>query len=176
MISRRFLQESQVDGIMLDASFGTVRFNSGDEEVTTLTKHPDGSVSSSTDFGKIGRTLAPEEQAAVLAALVAHDPAPILFQGEEVVSAADVDRITARRIRRVLAGPWEDEPVMAAQAMLRKVEGLLAAVYVIEYQAGATQQEKDSARALLDANWQMRASQLHTLRQEGADFKAAKGW
>ena len=129
---------------MLDASFGTVRFNSGDEEVTTLTKHPDGSVSSSTDFGKIGRTLAPEEQAAVLAALVAHDPAPILFQGEEVVSAADVDRITARRIRRVLAGPWEDEPVMAAQAMLRKVEGLLAAVYVIEYQAGATQQEKDS--------------------------------
>ena len=117
-----------------------------------------------------------DKEAAILALRDAHDPAPILFQGEEVASAADVDRVTARRIREVLAGPWEGDPMMAAQAMLRKVEELLAAVYVIEYQAGATQAEKDAARAVLDTNYAFREGQLRVIRQEGADFKAEKGW
>ncbi|OGL68825.1 MAG: hypothetical protein A3J27_12170 [Candidatus Tectomicrobia bacterium RIFCSPLOWO2_12_FULL_69_37] len=117
-----------------------------------------------------------EMRAATEAVLAAHDPAALVFAGHEAASAADVDRATARRIRALLAGPWADDPMMAAQAMLRKVEDLLAAVYVIEYKAGATQEEKDAARLLLDANWQMRGDQLQVLRQEGADFKAAKGW
>lgn len=118
----------------------------------------------------------PDKEAAVLALRDGHDPQIYLFGSEAVSTASDVDRVTAKRIRSLLSPDWAGDAQMSGQAMLRRVEELLAAVYVVEYQAGATQPEKDAARALLDANWQMRADQLQVLRQEGVDFKASRGW
>ena len=116
-------------------------------------------------------------EAEVKAVMEAHNPAPPIFEGEVVLTAEDVDRVTAKCIREIIAPQWEGKDIqMANQAMLRLVEDLLAAVYIIEYKEDATQQEREAARLLLDANWQMRVDQIQALRQKGADFKAARGW
>ncbi|MEK6712228.1 MAG: hypothetical protein AABZ64_16795 [Nitrospinota bacterium] len=125
---------------------------------------------------RLSEALPQAAKDAVLARAAAHNPAPILFQGEAVASAKDVDRVTARRVRALLAPQWGGDAASALQAMLRKVEEMLAALYVIQYKAGATQAEKDAARTLLDADWALRSGQLQALRQEGESFKAVRGW
>lgn len=108
----------------------------------------------------------------------APDPASLpeapLFQGGEVASAADVDRATAGRIAGYLAPQWAGDPLMQTRALLRQLEDAAAARDALE-DPGSTQAQKDQANALLAAA-RTRRAQVLAYRQEGADFKAARGW
>lgn len=128
---------------------------------------PDGKI----EFGA-GMTQAQKD--AVLAVAAAHDPAPILFQGEEVASAAGVDRVTTGRIAGYLAPQWAGDPFMQTRALLRQLEDVAAARDALE-DPGSTQAQKDQANAVL-ASARTKRAQVLAYRQEGAGFKAARGW
>ncbi|MBI2178105.1 MAG: hypothetical protein HYU38_07200 [Candidatus Tectomicrobia bacterium] len=104
------------------------------------------------------------------------DPAtvPLLFAGEPVRGAADVDRVTTRRIAGHLAPQWAGDPFMQTRALLRQLEDVAAARDTLEDPA-ATQALRDQADAILAAA-RTRRAQVLAYRQEGADFKAARGW
>lgn len=139
-----------------------------------LRKGPGGVTEERLELPGAGEGLAEERIAALRAALGAHDPAPILFQGGEVSSAADVDRATTRRIAGYLAPQWEGDPFMQTRALLRQLEDVAAARDALE-DPGSTQAQKDQAGALLAAARAKRA-QVLAYRQEGESFKAARGW
>ncbi|MBI3024384.1 MAG: hypothetical protein HYY66_01665 [Candidatus Tectomicrobia bacterium] len=101
-------------------------------------------------------------------------PGPPVFQGEEAASAQDVDRAVSRRIAGYLAPQWAGDPLMQTRALMRQLEDVAAARDALE-DPGSTQAQKDQANALLAAA-RARRAQVLAYRQEGADFKAARGW
>ncbi len=102
---------------------------------------------------------------------------PAALGGVPVFSAADVDRATARQIKDALAPEWAGDPSMQEARLLRLIEDALADLYVFLNVPGTfVQADVDAARARLGALFQTREQAVKPLRQEGADFKAARGW
>lgn len=101
-------------------------------------------------------------------------PDPPVFAGETVFSAADVDRVTARRIRDLLAPQWAGDEIMQQQAMSRALEDAVWANNALADPA-SSQADKDKAQAIKAASLTLRG-QIQALRDEGAAFKAGRGW
>lgn len=97
------------------------------------------------------------------------------FGGEVVLSAADVDRVTAGRIRALLAPAWESDPGMATMRLLRRAEELLVAIYMLLANPDATREEKNAAKGLLDREFALRETQIRSIRDEAEAFKAERG-
>lgn len=106
--------------------------------------------------------------------LVGHVPASFAWtegdaQGEKVSCSDDVDRITRQRIGRLVGG---DSPVHE-QLKLQMMAWWAHDVALFPLDYGAAQksravQIRDKMRTLFN--------KIENIRQEGADFKATKGW
>lgn len=97
-----------------------------------------------------------------------------LFAGHFVSCAADVDRITADRIRALIGGI---DPIQEQLKQLRLGVWSQYAADHATWPDGTTiaQDDKTSAAAILTAGQALNA-QIEALRAEGKAFKASRGW
>lgn len=110
------------------------------------------------------------DEAAVAAVVAAHDPAAApMFQGEYVASAAQVDAITARRIRAAIGGA---DPV---QEQLKQLRLSTWADYVLGHQTDFTAEDVARAQGIVTAALALHAA-IEAIRAEGRAFKQARGW
>lgn len=125
-----------------------------------------------TEMLTFSDAVSQEVRNAAAAVLTAHDPTPLLFQGQAVFSAADVDQVTSRRILDYLAPHWTGDERMQERHILRALQDVARAQDIKRDPGSYTPADAAWAdQAILQAR--QKDAQVLQFRQEAAAFKAA---